>query len=687
MRFIQHFSYFLVAVLVFCPKPIPAQWEPTNGPYQGYIQALAGNDTNLFAGSDKGIVFHSTNGGTSWMSTKVADSTAYITSLAIIDSSIFALTNKFLYQSTDNGHSWKRCSTAPSSPTSLGIIDSSIFINATGTLYRSTDMGKSWKKLTSTNFIDPFSSDITIRSKTLCVINYDSVYASTDFGDTWETLGCPLPASRVLKLIATPESIYAVVEDHSAHPRMLVYVYYRYQTWNGVNTGTLAIDVRSYAYFDNQVYLGGYDGYIYKWWKKLDIGLHPPIYSLLSTQNKIYAGIGGGGVLRSDDSGAYWKPTTLGNTPGRLIVQGDTDVYVLGDCLMHLSGTDWYQLMTPVEISDITSMVLFGHTFFLGTAKGIYSSQDKGVTWSLWKNELADSSIVSLLALNSCLLAATQNHFYRSEDGGKTWVLAESGLENFDHSQQFKLLSIRNSNDILLATSTKFYHSTDNGIRWAVINANLPQNANALLSRMVSHDTSLFIEADLQLYRSDDLGISWTSLLLHYSNGPAIIGANKEVIIVAAGNDIFLSKDNGSSWLNYDEAISKELTPGSANNISALDVGNANVYLAIYGKGIWKRSLGFLSVLLTASSGNLFTGFPNPFAEVLGLRYRLDKSAMVRIDIYDLLGRSVYSEGQGYKEEGENSLSLQTKDWASGAYYIRLSTPSGEVRTVKVIKE
>jgi hypothetical protein len=77
----------------------------------------------------------------------------------------------------------------------------------------------------------------------------------------------------------------------------------------------------------------------------------------------------------------------------------------------------------------------------------------------------------------------------------------------------------------------------------------------------------------------------------------------------------------------------------------------------------------------------------NPFTETLELAYHLDKSAMVRIDIYDLLGKAVHSEGQGYKQSGEYELSIQTNDWPSGSYFVRLSTPSGEVKTVKVIKE
>jgi hypothetical protein len=77
---------------------------------------------------------------------------------------------------------------------------------------------------------------------------------------------------------------------------------------------------------------------------------------------------------------------------------------------------------------------------------------------------------------------------------------------------------------------------------------------------------------------------------------------------------------------------------------------------------------------------------PNPFGENLELRYELIKSAMVRIDVFDILGKTIYESPQGFKEKGEHQLTIPTQ-WTPGTYYIRLSTPSGEIKTVKVIKE
>ncbi|MDQ3011765.1 MAG: hypothetical protein M3X11_13785, partial [Acidobacteriota bacterium] len=46
--------------------PTRGQWVQTNGPYGGDIRALLVNGTNLFAGTNGGGVFLSTNNGQSW---------------------------------------------------------------------------------------------------------------------------------------------------------------------------------------------------------------------------------------------------------------------------------------------------------------------------------------------------------------------------------------------------------------------------------------------------------------------------------------------------------------------------------------------------------------------------------------------------------------------------------------------
>ena len=60
-----------------------AQWIQTNGPYGGTIHCFAVSGTNLFAGTDGGGVFLSTNNGTSWTAVNTGLTNTYVYALAV----------------------------------------------------------------------------------------------------------------------------------------------------------------------------------------------------------------------------------------------------------------------------------------------------------------------------------------------------------------------------------------------------------------------------------------------------------------------------------------------------------------------------------------------------------------------------------------------------------------------------
>lgn len=78
---------------------------------------------------------------------------------------------------------------------------------------------------------------------------------------------------------------------------------------------------------------------------------------------------------------------------------------------------------------------------------------------------------------------------------------------------------------------------------------------------------------------------------------------------------------------------------------------------------------------------------PNPIKDELELWYKLAEGALVKIEVYDALGKQICSLAQGYKPEGENRLHLDTQSWSSGSYYARFTTLGGEVKTIKLLKE
>ena len=55
---------------------------------------------------------------------------------------------------------------------------------------------------------------------------------------------------------------------------------------------------------------------------------------------------------------------------------------------------------------------------------------------------------------------------------------------------------------------------------------------------------------------------------------------------------------------------------------------------------------------------------PNPFVNDVALKIDLAASAMLRVDIYDQLGHTMYGEGQGYKPVGEHQIIIGTAAWS-----------------------
>lgn len=84
---------------------------------------------------------------------------------------------------------------------------------------------------------------------------------------------------------------------------------------------------------------------------------------------------------------------------------------------------------------------------------------------------------------------------------------------------------------------------------------------------------------------------------------------------------------------------------------------------------------------------NLFQNYPNPFNSRTKIEYSLAKPEMVKIIVYDLLGREINTLYDGYQEAGRHSLLFDCSHYASGVYLYKISTPEySNTRTLLLIK-
>ena len=72
------------------------------------------------------------------------------------------------------------------------------------------------------------------------------------------------------------------------------------------------------------------------------------------------------------------------------------------------------------------------------------------------------------------------------------------------------------------------------------------------------------------------------------------------------------------------------------------------------------------------SKARLHAPFPNPAAQQATVRYEVPKTTTVQIAVYDVLGRRVETVVDGQVPAGRAQATVQTGQWAPGAYFVRM---------------
>lgn len=66
--------------------------------------------------------------------------------------------------------------------------------------------------------------------------------------------------------------------------------------------------------------------------------------------------------------------------------------------------------------------------------------------------------------------------------------------------------------------------------------------------------------------------------------------------------------------------------------------------------------------------------YPNPFNPTTTISFTLPRSSEVRLEVFDILGRSVDSRDLGHRSVGEHAVEYDASALSSGVYFYRLVT-------------
>ena len=87
------------------------------------------------------------------------------------------------------------------------------------------------------------------------------------------------------------------------------------------------------------------------------------------------------------------------------------------------------------------------------------------------------------------------------------------------------------------------------------------------------------------------------------------------------------------------------------------------------------------------ANGNETSVFPNPFADLVSVKFTMKNEANCRFEIYDATGRLVKILLDDVAREGENIFSFSTSPLASGIYFLKIISNEKIIAEKKIVKE
>ena len=311
------------------------------------------------------------------------------------------------------------------------------------------------------------------RNGTLYLVSTDEVWASTDNGENWKSLGTR-PTGNPIGLAITDQGLYLALENQMFRSEN------GDKQWIPMNDGIADGNTHILALtaIENTVFVGMNHG-LYRsrsgMWEKLPVDTTKAIHSLAVSENDLYVG----------------------------------------------TGPDLSQLNTPEGIGAYIGQVMSSDN---PSSWEIFHSTDLGDTWT----ELTPKSTsftmkispgVKVLAAGETLLALGVTTF-RSTDGGKTWT--DFGFDTSDMNAMmnsvtlgmFPTLTVDKNTFLKVGMSDGLIRSTDGGLSWHPFTKGM---VGTKVFDLVTFKNALYANTGLGIAKSTDSGKSWKTLLVNSS--------------------------------------------------------------------------------------------------------------------------------------------------------------------------
>ena len=279
----------------------------------------------------------------------------------------------------------------------------------------------------------------------------------------------------------------------------------------------------------------------------------------------------------------------------------------------------------------------------------------------------------------------------KSSDGGQTWFTYRLDTINlFSHFpiRKFSFLTpqVGLACGGIMDIAGLVWKTTNSGLNWQVRDTTPePLYDIKFLNAQKSFSTGGDFEYGASIAASTNTGVDWIyNSTGYFGQGMAIAFRTQSEFWVPLGFSTrwMVSYDTGNTWLEL-------FSPDTNAVYDALFVDSMRGWAVGLKGAIYKFNTDLIGIHPGENnvpvSVMLFQNYPNPFNPATTISFDLSRSAMVRITLFDVLGREVKLIYNGFRSGGMNTIHFDASGLSSGVYFYKLETGSLSITKKMVV--
>jgi len=353
-------------------------------------------------------------------------------------------------------------------------------------------------------------------------------------------------------------------------------------------------------------------------------------------------------------------------------------------------GNSWTQVTTPVGFTSPPKCgYYFNGKFFVGldnSTNCISYTSDNGSNWTFGIGSPASTVVRGFISLSSDIFAYTSTKgVYKSNDGGVSWNTVNTGLTNL----KIASMTIVNTKIVLATEGAGVFVSSDNGSNWILSNTGIAGSKNGTFVWTMGSNLYFYTLTGNQYYSSNNQGSSWVSAVRPpffqssiigqtksikevYRNGNNLYMMSKTQYGISITDSVFITTNDGVNWTNITENLPNDILGGGLTEFG----GNSFIAYGSSNLGIYRKvnTVGLKDNYLA----DLLSVYPNPFIDKISIS-NSSNGKIKHISIYDNLGKLVLSDFS-------NTEYINTSFLSNGLYVMKIVFSDKSTAKKKLIK-